>query len=581
MWEAGIFADIFKIGHVCCIYKRSGLKSDKSSWRPVTLLPSLSKCAEAVMHRRLLSHFIENNIISERQAAYLKGDSTIQQILYIIHLIRTTWSKKQIMQGVYLDVSAAFDKAWHKAIIAKLEQIQVKGTALDVFRSYLENRKQIVVIGECKSDIKDVQAGIPQGSRLGPLLWLLYINDIVEDLESETLLFADDTCLFASGPDPTITTEILNRDLQKISVWASKWKVLFNPGKSKDMIFSDKLLANSFPVMFNNIEVQRVFQHKHLGIWLSSTLSWQKQIHELCVRANAKLAVLRSVKYLSRSTLDILYKLQIRSLIDYGLVTYYHQLKQTEVARLDQIQYKAAKLASGALHFTSKVKLNLEMGWEEISSRAEYLGLCLFQKIHLNLTRPLVKKCMPQYIVNFNNTRSGNGYRLFPAANLKFTQSFFPHFTKVWKKLPNSLKNERDLVVFKEKLKEKIKPKKYFHFKFGSKRGNALLTQLRVGRSFLNSHSFVLGMEDLPYCDICYVEENTCHYMLTCDFFKEQRDVLFKTVSELIPNFITFTMKRKLDLLLYGINRNLNIRDCRNVPLTLAVQKYILSTNRF
>ena len=175
-----------------------------------------------------------------------------------------------------------------------------------------------MVIGACKSDIKDVQAGIPQGSRLGPLLWLLYINDIVDNLESETLLFADDTCIFASGSDPTETTEILNRDLQKISDWASKWKVLFNPGKTKEIIFSNKVLANSLPVMFNNIEVQRVFPHKHLGIWLASTLSWQKQIHELCVRANAKLAVLRSVKYLSRSTLDILYKLQIRSLIDYG-----------------------------------------------------------------------------------------------------------------------------------------------------------------------------------------------------------------------------------------------------------------------
>ena len=219
------------------------------------------------------------------------------------------------------------------------------------------------------------------------------------------------------------------------------------------------------------------------------------------------------------------------------------------------------------------------MGWEEISSRAKYLGLCLFQKVHLNLTRPLVKKCMPQYRVNFNHTRSGNGYSLFPAAGLKFTQSFFPHFTKEWKNLPNSLKNERDIVVFKEKLKVAIKPKKYFHFKYGSKRGNALLTQLRLGRSFLNSHSFHLGTEELPFCDICYVEENTCHYMLSCTFFTEQREVLFKTVSELIPKFMNFTMKRKLDILLYGINISLDIRDCRNVPLTLAVQKYILSTN--
>ena len=246
-------------------------------------------------------------------------------------------------------------------------------------------------------------------------------------------------------------------------------------------------------------------------------------------------------------------------MIDYGLVIFYHQLKQTEVARLDQIQYKAGKLATGALHFTSRVKLNLEMGWEEISSRAKYLGLCLFHKIHLNLTRPLVKKCMPQYRVNVNNTRSGNGYCLFPAANLKFTQSFFPHFTKEWKNLPNYLKNERDIFVFKQKLKEIIQPKKYFHFKFGSKRGNTLLTQLRLGRSFLNSHSFQLGMKVLPVCDICYVEENNSHFMLSCAFFTEQRDVLFRAVSELVPNFMNFTMKRKLNILLHGINTNLNI----------------------
>ena len=112
----------------CCIYKglSAGLKSSKTSWRPITLLPTLSKVAESVLHKRLLDHFTENNVISHRQAAYLKGDSTIQQVLYIVHMIRTTWSKKAIMQGVLLDVSAAFDKAWHSGIIAKLEQIKIK-----------------------------------------------------------------------------------------------------------------------------------------------------------------------------------------------------------------------------------------------------------------------------------------------------------------------------------------------------------------------------------------------------------------------------------------------------------------------
>ena len=192
---------------------------------------------ESIIHRRLLDHFILNNIISVRQAAYLKGDSTVQQLLYIVHMVRLSWTRGDISQGIFLDVSAAFDKCWHPGLIAKLEQNRVEGKCLDLFQSYLKNRKQVVVIDGAKSDVKPILAGVPQGSRLGPLLWILYVNDLVENLESEGLLFADDTFLFTSAKDPAQTAEILNRDLEKISQWSKVWKVTFNPGKSKDMIF--------------------------------------------------------------------------------------------------------------------------------------------------------------------------------------------------------------------------------------------------------------------------------------------------------------------------------------------------------
>ena len=122
------------------------------------------------MHRRLLQHFNDNNVISERQAAYLKGDSTIQQLFYIVHMIRLSWSKGNVSHGVFLDVSAAFDKCWHSGLIARLEQVQVQGSCLELFRSYLSYQNQVVVIEGVTSNVNNLQAGVPQGNRLGPLI---------------------------------------------------------------------------------------------------------------------------------------------------------------------------------------------------------------------------------------------------------------------------------------------------------------------------------------------------------------------------------------------------------------------------
>ena len=580
LFKIGHFPAIWKIGHITAIWKKCGLKSSKLNYRPISLLPTLSKVCESIIHRRLLRHFSENNVISERQAAYLQGDSTIQQLLYIIHLIRTSWSRGNITQGVFLDVSAAFDKCWHLGLLAKLEQAKVEDSCLELFKSYLSDRKQAVVVDGTVSDIKEVKAGVPQGSRLGPLLWILYVQDILDDLETEVLLFADDTCLFASGKDPAETSEILNRDLEKISEWANRWKVTFNPSKSKDLIFSNKSLFNSPPIVFNKTIVDRVDKHRHLGLWLSSNLSWSKQVHETCLRANGKLAVLRSVKFLSRTTLDLLYKLTVRSVIDYGLLIYYHTLSQTEVARLDQIQYRAAKLCTGALHFSNKDKLNSELGWESLATRAEFLGLSLFHKIHLHETRPLVRKCMPEIETKVTKTRFKNFYRNFPPNGSNFSKSFFPHFTKSWNNLETSHQTEPDLSLFKEKLKLHLKPKRHKHFSRGSKRGNALLTQLRVGRSFLNSHGFSIGLSESPSC-LCDRNETVEHYLISCFLYTEERRTLFNTIERLIPNFLKQNQKRKVEILLNGVNLESEEIDSRNVPITLAVQKFIFSTKRF
>ena len=183
----------------------------------------------------------------------------------------------------------------------------------------------VVVDGE-KSEPLEIEAGVPQGSRLGPLLFIIYMNDIIKDIESDILIFADDTSLFATGSDPTETVAQLNRDLEKIQSWAKVWKVSFNAKKSKDVIFSRKFLNNSPPLIFDGLFIDRVNTHKHLGLYLTSTLDFSHQINDVCLRANRKLSVLRSVNILNRQTLDLLYKLTVRSVIDYALPVYYKSL---------------------------------------------------------------------------------------------------------------------------------------------------------------------------------------------------------------------------------------------------------------
>ena len=577
MFEAGYYPDEWKLASVAPVYKRNGPKISKECYRPISLLPTLSKICESIIHDRLISHCTSFNIISHKQAAYLKGDSTVSQLLYLVHNIRQSWGLKNISNTVFLDISAAFDKVWHKGLLSKLTQIGISGNFLNILQSYLSNRRQRVVIEGIYSEELPVKAGIPQGSRLGPLLFIIYINDILKDLECDALLFADDTCLTAVGKDPNLTTAALNRDLAKISQWANIWKVTFNASKSKEMIFSNKVLNNSPPVIFNNSVVERVSSHKHLGIYLTPTLDWSLHVHETSIKAYRKLAVLRSVKLLQRTTLDLLFKLTIRSIIDYGLVVFGTTLKLNDLKRLEQIQYRAGKLVTGALHLTSAEKINRELGWESIKTRIDFLGLSLFHKINRDETRPLIRSCLTSKNFRLNSRQFGQ-YTHYPNYGAKFQKSFFPYFSKKWNQLKKSTRN-KELRDFKPTLKDNLKPTKYRHYSYGSRLGNKLLTRLRLGRSYLNSHGYTIGKVTSPACLCHFRNETVKHYMLECFLYTIERQSLFDEVEQHVAGFASLSQDNKLNTLLFGFPDNEKFPT--NIKVMAIVQNYIIQTKRF
>ena len=333
--------------------------------------------------------------------------------------------------------------------------------------------------------------------------------------------------------------------------------------------------------MFNGVFIERVNLHKHLGIYLSSNLDWCKQIDAVCCKANRKLSILRTVKNLSRQTLDVLYKLTVRSVIDYALPVYCNTLNQTELSRLENLQYRAAKLVTGTCKFTSRDKLNLELGWESIKKRSDNLGLNIFHKIHSYETRSLIRSCMPQPNIETRvNTRSKGGYIPFKYAGSKFKRSFFPHTTQLWNSLPNNVKC-KSVPDFKDYINQECKPPRYKHFARGNKLSNTLLTKIRVGRSDLNQHKFTIGLVDSPQCDCFHREESPSHYFLDCFLYLPERQVMFDLFEHYIPKFKTFSKSKQLDVLLKGVNLENEYYTSTNTKLTIAVQKYNIHTYRF
>ena len=280
-----IYPDTWKLANVTPIFKK-GDKQLIKNYRPISLLPICGKIFEKIIFNNLYSYFNVNNLITKNQSGFRPGDSTTNQLLYLVNEIHQAFENPKSLEvrAVFLDISKAFDKVWHDGLIFKLKQNGVSGSLLMFFQNYLNNRKQCVVLNGSHSSYSTVKSGVPQGSVLGPLLFLIYINDLERNIKSNIKFFADDTMLFSIVKDPALSANNLNHDLGIIQQWAHQWKMEFNPDPTKqatEVLFSCKKSSPNHPqLIFNGISVAKVKDQKHLGLILDSSLSFEKHINE-------------------------------------------------------------------------------------------------------------------------------------------------------------------------------------------------------------------------------------------------------------------------------------------------------------
>ena len=243
------------------VYKKGDHQCLKN-YRSVSLLPMFSKIFERLIYKAMFKHFLDNNLITSNQSCLKPSDSCINQLIAITHDIFKSFEDGLEIRGVFLDISKAFDKVWQEALNYKLCRNGIYGNLLQLLISFLDSRKQGVLLnGQCSSR-GFINAGVPQGSILGPLLFLIHINDLTENLQSNPKLFAEETSLLALINDPNATAKQLYEDLDKIKEWDFQWKMSFNPDPSKqgqEVIFTRKVgKVVHPPIFFNNKPVQQI-----------------------------------------------------------------------------------------------------------------------------------------------------------------------------------------------------------------------------------------------------------------------------------------------------------------------------------
>ena len=437
---------------------KSGNSSDVSNYRPISLICSIAKVLERLGLKHLFNHFRDNYTLSPLQSEFIPNDSTTNQLIFLYDTFCSALDSGREIHTLLCDISKAFDRVWHKGLIAKLAANGIHVDLLSWLTSYLSNRQQRVVLPGATSQWRNVKAGVPQGSILGPLLFLLYINDIVKDIQTNIRLFADDTSLFIIVYNPHRASELLNADLSKIEDWACKWLVNFNPEKTKSMVISRKINKPHHPlIVFKKQPINQVDTHKHLGLIFASDGSWHNHIEYIMSKAWQRINVMRKLKYqLDRRSLEIIYLSFIRPILEYGDVVWCN-ITQRDKDELDKIQNEAARIATGATKLISIAKLYEEVGWESLETRRLNRCLTNFYKLYHGLSPSYLSSLIPVPLENPFRLRNADDVRTIRCRTNLYHESFLPSSIRHWNNLENTIRNAPSTSCFKRRLKPQFK----------------------------------------------------------------------------------------------------------------------------
>ena len=314
-----------------------------------------------IVFKNIYDHLSEHHLLSEKQSGYRPKHGTQLQLTYLCHNLYKSLDSGQNFTAIFLDISKYFDTIWHSGLLFKCEnEFEITGTLLQWIKSYLHNRTHRVKISSSFSAYQIINAGCPQGSVLGPLLAILYLNELAEITANNTLLFAEDTSLHSSYTPSNINNiqKSLQNDLDKIYQYGQKWIISFNPTKTTQITLSNSPNQFGPQLYFAGKRIPTTHSHKHLGLTFSHDLRFHEHINDIIHKVNRSLSPIYPIAtLLPRPTLELIYRTYIRPYFDYCDIIYDGNITVTDSLRLERLQNRAARLVTGTLLRSSTEKL--------------------------------------------------------------------------------------------------------------------------------------------------------------------------------------------------------------------------------
>ena len=385
--NTGIFPDELKIAKVIPLFKKDDPKLLKN-YRPISLLPTTSKVVEKIIFTQLSTYFNENKLIFDNQYGFRPKHSTEYAGLELVDRIITQMDKKEVPIKKFLDLSKAFDTIDHTVLLAKLRYYGIHDTALLLLKSYLNNRKQYVEFEDTKSEILPITIGVPQGSILGPLLFIIYINDFSQASNIfKFIMYADDTTLFSNlksfGNNIQTKEYLINAELSNVIEWLHINKLSLNKSKSKYMIFHvPNKDIQYLTLKIDNVIIEKVDEFSFLGLTMDTNLNWKRHSENICNKCTKIIGILNRLKYVLPLGIKImLYNSLILPHINYCIMAWGYK-----GIRLLKIQKKAVRIITLSGYSTHSEPLFKQLNMLKIADQLRLQELKFYFKyIHKNL----------------------------------------------------------------------------------------------------------------------------------------------------------------------------------------------------